>query len=162
MTLVYDYAGAPGTVATISCRRRCRLAAMNDEARIIFANDSFYNAFACNDYKAMDALWASNGAVCCIHPGWLALTKREEIMKSWQSIFASGGPGNIRGQVTALQRHGSAAVLVCQETIGSTLLVATNIYRQQDQQWVICHHQATPSRMAPATAPETAQSSQPN
>jgi hypothetical protein len=135
---------------------------MSDDARILFANDSFYNAFACNDFAAMEALWATDGPVCCIHPGWLALTVREEIMQSWQSILAGESPGQISGQVTDLQRHGGLGVVICQEVIGSNLLIATNIYRQQGPQWVICHHQATPSRLLPGAPTKGSAPTQPN
>ena len=43
------------------------------EAAVLFANEAFYRAFADRDMDAMAALWAADGPVACIHPGWPAL-----------------------------------------------------------------------------------------
>ena len=46
---------------------------MSDEEAVLAANEAFYRAFAARDFAAMDALWAAEAPVACIHPGWDAL-----------------------------------------------------------------------------------------
>ena len=46
---------------------------MSELDAILFANEAFYHAFADGDSAAMEALWASQTPVCCIHPGWGAI-----------------------------------------------------------------------------------------
>ena len=62
---------------------------MRDEAEVLFANDAFYNAFISQDIVALEALWASNSPVVCIHPGWPPLYGREAVMRSWTDILSS-------------------------------------------------------------------------
>ncbi|MEE8533734.1 MAG: nuclear transport factor 2 family protein, partial [Alphaproteobacteria bacterium] len=46
---------------------------MADEQTVLFVNEAFYQAFADGDLAAMDAVWAREAPVACIHPGWAAL-----------------------------------------------------------------------------------------
>lgn len=125
---------------------------MNERSRILFANDTFYSAFARGDLSAMEALWSRNGAVCCIHPGWPALTARTSIMQSWASILKSGGTGSLRGSVLDLLLHDGLGIVVCQETLGGNVLVATNAYRLELDGWAMCHHHAGAMRAGAASA----------
>ncbi|MBV8937825.1 MAG: nuclear transport factor 2 family protein, partial [Alphaproteobacteria bacterium] len=56
---------------------------MTDQDAVLAANLEFYRAFAIRDLAAMDALWARQAPVACLHPGWSALKDREAIMESW-------------------------------------------------------------------------------
>src|SRR5438128_8412277 len=40
------------------------------EREVLEANAAFYAAFAQRDADAMDALWAREVPVACLHPGW--------------------------------------------------------------------------------------------
>ena len=46
------------------------------DARILAANQRFYDAFASFDLSLMDSLWAKDVAVACVHPGWAPLEGR--------------------------------------------------------------------------------------
>ena len=61
---------------------------MSELDAILFANEAFYHAFADGDSAAMEALWASQTPVCCIHPGWGAIHERDGILESWRTILA--------------------------------------------------------------------------
>ena len=50
---------------------------MSDEEAVLAANEEFYRAFAARDLAAMDALWAQETPVACVHPGWDALVGRD-------------------------------------------------------------------------------------
>ncbi len=62
---------------------------MNREDHALFANDTFYLAFAQKDFKSMERLWASTHATLCIHPGWPAISRRDEIVESWRRILTN-------------------------------------------------------------------------
>jgi hypothetical protein len=62
---------------------------MSETAAILFANNAFYIAFRGRDLEAMDDLWAREAPVACIHPGWHALSGREDVMDSWEGILTN-------------------------------------------------------------------------
>src|SRR5205814_4582275 len=64
-------------------------AAMTDSDAVLAANLEFYRAFATRDLDAMDALWARQAPVACIHPGWPPLADRPSIMASWRGILSN-------------------------------------------------------------------------
>ena len=68
---------------------------MPEHTAVLFANDAFYLAFANRDYDAMEAIWAREAPVTCIHPGWDALAERDEVMESWESILGNPTAINI-------------------------------------------------------------------
>ena len=46
------------------------------------AEEAFYHALAHGDYALMDAVWAADDGVGCIHPGWPALRGRTAVLPS--------------------------------------------------------------------------------
>ena len=62
---------------------------MNDSDAVLAANLEFYRAFSARDLVAMDALWARQAPVICIHPGWPPLADRDSVMESWHGILAN-------------------------------------------------------------------------
>jgi hypothetical protein len=60
-----------------------------DSDAALAANLEFYRAFATRDVAAMDALWARQAPVACLHPGWTALKDRDTIMQSWEGILSN-------------------------------------------------------------------------
>ncbi len=115
---------------------------MNEEARILFANEAFYLAFSGGDEAAMETIWAREAPVCCIHPGWRALSGREEVMASWHGIFDNGGPDYIRAPGAKVHFHKQMAMVTCYEQIDESLLAATNVFVLEEGEWRLCHHQA--------------------
>ena len=59
---------------------------LNEEA-VLFANDAFYLALSQGDYPAMEAIWANEAQVCCLHPGWEPLFGRTSVLESWRGIL---------------------------------------------------------------------------
>src|SRR5882724_13163992 len=61
------------------------------EREVLEANAAFYAAFEQRDPEAMDALWAREAPVACLHPGWEPLFGREAVVGSWRRILLEGG-----------------------------------------------------------------------
>ena len=124
-----------------------------DQAAVLFANEAFYRAFVDRDFAAMDAVWAAEGPVACIHPGWPALATRAEVMASWTRILANPDAPPIACLEPRAFVLGDVAFVLCYEAIQSTHLVATNIFRRSaDGTWKLVHHQAGPSPPPPSSA----------
>lgn len=116
---------------------------MSDEADVLFANESFYEAFSVGSIAAMDAVWARGEPVACIHPGWAALVGRARVMASWKAIFESGAP---EIECDAAEAHvlGDVAFVTCTELVDGGQLVATNLFAREDGDWRMVHHHAGP------------------
>ena len=127
---------------------------MSDTDAVLFANEAFYRALADRDLAAMESIWAGEGPVLCVHPGWPALLGRSAVMTSWRRLFAAGGALPTMGQAEAFL-FGDCAAVVCYEEIGGEFLVATNLFRRQGRHWKMVHHHAGPSAAAPADEEES-------
>jgi ketosteroid isomerase-like protein len=114
-----------------------------NERAVLAANAAFYRAFAERDVTAMDALWARTTAVACIHPGWQVLNGREAVMAGWRAILG-GVPPLIRCSEEIARVAGSAAFVVCTESLDAGDLVATNVFVQEAGGWKLAHHHAGP------------------
>ena len=108
-----------------------------------FANEAFYLAFEGKDIEAMAHLWTERREPLCLHPGWPALIGREAVLDSWRSIL--GNPQ--QGQVSFFNAHVSAlsdtaAAVVCYERAGDTVMIATNVFVEEDDRLRLVSHQA--------------------
>ena len=123
---------------------------MSDDADVLSANASFYEAFRVGSLAAMDALWARREPIACIHPGWPALIGRARVMASWNAIFESGAPPI---ECAGAEAHvlGDVAFVTCIERVDDGQLVATNLFAREDGSWRMVHHHA-----GPVAAPERA------
>ncbi len=109
----------------------------------IGANERFYAAFAARDLGAMDDLWAVGVVVSCVHPGWMSLETRDEIMQSWAAIVANPEqPRVVCGGATA-QVVGDIAVVRCREFVAGSGMVATNIFLRQGGSWRLIQHHSS-------------------
>ena len=117
---------------------------MNELAAVLFVNETFYEAFKSRDMDTMDNLWARETSVACIHPGWRALTTRDDVMESWRDILASDGVPDVSCRGAKAFMSGETAFVICYEVIGGGVLVATNLFRKENGAWRIIHHQAGP------------------
>jgi len=111
---------------------------------ILFANEAFYAAFNNRDLEAMDRLWSRHTPPVCIHPGWSALTDRNEIMQSWHDIFGNQevDPQITCHEATVLYQQNIFSVL-CFEELPQGWLIATNNFVMEDGEPRIFHHQAS-------------------
>ena len=127
---------------------------MTQDAAVLFVNQAFYDAFRARDFETLEALWARRAPVACIHPGWQALDRREDIMESWQAILGNPDSPEIQCRNAAAFVLGEAAFVVCYEVLGDSVLVATNVFVQEDGAWKLAHHQAGPCNAPPGLEEE--------
>jgi len=139
------------------------LADFDDEEReaVLAANRAFYRAFNDRDAAAMDLLWASTGAMVCLHPGQAALHERSEIMASWRAIMRHPDSPRVRcTQEWVIGRPGLALV-VCREILPNVQLMATNSFTRLSDGWHIIGHHSGPVPSVEIRQPTTTAGSVP-
>ena len=115
---------------------------MTDSDAVLAANLEFYRAFTTRDIAAMDAIWARQSPVACIHPGWPVLADRDAVMESWRGILGNPEAPRIACYDERLLLYGDTALVVCEEELDGGTLIASNWYVREDGGWRIAHHQA--------------------
>lgn len=115
---------------------------MTVRAQALFANEAFYYAFRTRDIAAMEEIWSKTTPVACIHPGWAALTTREAVMESWRSLLKDPQSPEVYCRGAEAFPHVGEVYVFCYETVGSSLLVATNIFVEESGSWKLVHHHA--------------------
>jgi hypothetical protein len=123
-----------------------------DLAALEFANDAFYQAFAAADLGAMDAVWAEQPNVFCVHPGWPAITNRAEVMASWREILNQGQRIPVRCVAPKASSFGEVGLVCCYERFGNQHLIASNLFIRADGVWRMIHHHAGPLARVPDEA----------
>ncbi len=118
---------------------------MSEDESLLVANGAFYQAMNRRDAAGMDELWSRKTPVVCIHPGWHALVGREEVMESWRAILENPETPSIRCADATAHFVGSAAFVICLETIGHNTLIATNVFVMESGKWRLVHHHAGPT-----------------
>lgn len=116
---------------------------------VLFANEAFYLAFNNRDLMAMADLWSSQHPVACIHPGWDQLRGRHDVLASWEAILEGGKAPDVKCRGADVHFYGTLAVVVCYEVIEDMVLVATNIFVEEDASWKMVQHQASPCQNPP-------------
>jgi ketosteroid isomerase-like protein len=119
---------------------------------VLSANLEFYRALTSCDYPAMNAVWARDVPVHCVHPGWPAIVGREAVMQSWHGILANPEPTRVACHDDRAVVYPAFAVVICEEELSAGLLVATNMFVKEGGRWRMFHHQASPliGRQRPA------------
>ncbi len=108
-----------------------------------FANEAFYLAFEGMDYEAMAHLWSGEREVICLHPGWPALVGRDAVLDSWRSILSNPQQGQVSFyDAQARQISTDTVAVVCYELAGDNVMVATNIFAQEDERLRMVFHQS--------------------
>jgi ketosteroid isomerase-like protein len=115
---------------------------MTDSDAVLAANLQFYHAFTARDLAAMDALWARQAPVACLHPGWTALTDRDAIMASWEGILSNPDAPRIACFDEQVFLHSDVALVLCEEELEGGSLAASNLFVREDNEWRIAHHHA--------------------
>ena len=116
---------------------------MDDEQSVLAANAAFYKAFETGDLEAMAAAWSAGPLVACTHPGWTAITGRNDVLASWAGIL-EGSAGRVACLDPAANVLGDTAFVTCGESVGNNLLAATNIFAREGDAWRLVHHHASP------------------
>ena len=127
---------------------------MSDIEAVLFANEAFYLAFNNRDFEAMAEVWAKAEPLACIHPGWPALTGRQQVLESWRGILANPQSPTIRCRGARALLLGELALVLCYEDLSGAVLAASNLFRRQGRTWGLIHHQASPCHASPPDAPE--------
>jgi len=115
---------------------------MTDSDAALAANLEFYRAFATRDVAAMDALWARQAPVACLHPGWAALKDRDAIMQSWEGILSNPAAPRIACYDEQVFLCGDVALVLCEEELEGGTLAASNLFVREGNEWRIAHHHA--------------------
>ena len=115
----------------------------------LFANDTFYLTFTSKNFDAMDRLWAIDHPILCIHPGWPALTERNDVIESWKRILENPDqPGMDFYNASALL-VGYIVIVTCYDELSGSIMVATNGFIQERGEIKLFHHQAGPCARPP-------------
>lgn len=127
---------------------------MSAPEEILAANNAFYKAFADRDIAAMEALWAKNHPVSCVHPGWPPLMGRDAVMASWRDVLSASESMEIRVQDIGVQGFGDTALVLCGEILnGRAALSAANLFVREDGKWRLAFHQSGQIVMRDENAP---------
>lgn len=138
------------------------MAEFDDDEReaVLAANRAFYRAFAERDVEAMDQIWATTGAVICLHPGQAPLLSRAEIMASWRGILRHPEAPRVRCIDEWVVGRPGLAIVVCREILPEGQLMATNTFARQSDGWRMVGHHSGPvppiETRQPTTTPAAA------
>jgi ketosteroid isomerase-like protein len=116
--------------------------------RVLEANGEFYAAFTSRSFAAMDALWAAEAEVSCLHPGWMPLTGRADVLRSWAAILTNPGQARVVPGAAQARIVGEVAIVTCREFVAGTPLVATNLFVDEGGRWRMVHHHSSPVAIA--------------
>ncbi len=112
-----------------------------DTQQALFANEAFYLAFTSKDIDAMDALWARNAPLVCVHPGWRLLSRRTEIMDSWRSILGNPRQPGMDFHDATTHLHTAMVLVTCYEALpGGTCLATNGFVEEGGQLRMVLHH----------------------
>ncbi len=118
---------------------------MSERDAVLFANEAFYRAFSDRDFAALAGQWSREAPVTCLHPGWAVLTGRSDVLQSWKRILAHDESPKVVCRRPQVSMHGETAIVLCYEDVDGELLAATNVFRREDRQWRLVHHQSGPT-----------------
>jgi len=116
------------------------------EAEILAVNASFYQAFTHGDLGSMQAIWANEAPLSCLHPGMPALVGRQRVLESWARILEQPPPAPMTCSEARVQVLGETALVLCYESSGDNPahLAATNVFVLEAGSWRLVHHHAGP------------------
>ena len=113
-----------------------------DHATLLFANETFYRAFAERDVTLMGAVWSEQEPVTCLHPGWPPVEGRDAVLQSWHAILTGPASPDIECLTARAGIHRDMGLVICYERIGQDYLIATNIFIRSGEGWLLVHHQS--------------------
>eukprot|EP00802_Teleaulax_amphioxeia_P010541 Tamp_10569.p1 GENE.Tamp_10569~~Tamp_10569.p1 ORF type:complete len:460 (+),score=141.09 Tamp_10569:183-1562(+) len=125
---------------------------MDDTSSVLRVNSDFYRAFSTKNISLMGTVWHKSPHVQCIHPGAKPLVGYDNIVSMWSNMFQARDqvfkgtditPSDVRVHV-----RGTSAFVTCTEEVlapsgAERRMLATNIYRKLEGNWVLVHHHAS-------------------
>jgi len=116
------------------------------------ANQRFYAAFESLDMAQMEAVWAHDDAVQCVHPGWSILLGWEEVRERWTRIFANTKRVRVALSGIWIRVEGSVGWVGCTahvttasaDSFDDAIVQATNIFILREDRWLLAAHHASP------------------
>lgn len=115
------------------------------------AESAFYAAFEARSLDAMMAVWGSDDSIACIHPLAAPLNGRAAVAAGWRSMFEAAG--QFRVQIETVHEMRAAAqvirivreyLIIGQEAEPRPPILATNVYRREQDGWRMVLHHASP------------------
>jgi hypothetical protein len=130
----------------------------SDESAVRQINELFYRALSVKDLSIMEAVWAHEPGVRCIHPGWDLLEGWEMVRESWSLIFRNPVRLLVTPSEIVIRKAGDMAWVSCLETIKAgnavTLARATNLYVRARDGWKMILHHASQVSPGAASGPD--------
>ena len=128
------------------------------EKEVLKTNQRFYDAFNKNDIELMIGVWLNDPISQCIHPEWDVLIGFENIMTSWQIIFAAAQDLEIKLSHVDVTASENIAWVTCQENLFSIVssgvqlskVHSTNLFKMMNGEWKMILHHASPVSGLPA------------
>jgi ketosteroid isomerase-like protein len=115
------------------------------------AEQAFYTAFESRSLDDMMRVWANVDHIACIHPLAAPLNGRGAVAAGWRSMFEAAGKFSVQVELAHEIREPDQVVRVVREylTIGNETeprppILATNLYRREDDGWRMVLHHASP------------------
>ena len=137
-------------------------AKLSAEDAVRAANRRFYAAFESLDLAEMEAVWAHDDSVECVHPGWDLLLGWAEVRERWARIFSNTKRVRIVLTGELVRVEGNVGWVACTanvttasaEDFDEAVVQATNIFVQRNGDWFLVVHHAS---AVPANSPPTVQ-----
>ena len=135
------------------------------EKEVLKTNQRFYDAFNKNDIELMIGIWLNDPISQCIHPGWDVLIGFENIMTSWQKIFAAAQDLEIKLSHVDVTASENLAWVTCQENLFSIVssgvqlskVHSTNLFKMMNGEWKMILHHTSPVSGLPAAEEQSSQ-----
>ncbi len=114
------------------------------------AEKAFYSAFESRNLDAMMHVWSDKNVLSCLHPDEEHLRSKNSIRNSWKDIFelASGGLTFHLKSLSKTQDENLAAHQIEEEVRVDgeiiSIMITTNIYRREGNDWRLTLHHSTP------------------
>jgi len=119
---------ARASASALSDLRHYQYRRLDDAGAVLAANARFYEGLSARDYNTIEQTWIPNGVsadegeggVRCIHPGCSPLVGREEVLRSFQRMFAGDLEARdvrIRPSGVKVSSKGATAWVTCCEEI---------------------------------------------
>ena len=105
----------------------------------------------------MEAVWAHDDAIECVHSGWDLLLGWDEVRERWARIFANAQRARIALNSIWVRVEGDVGRVACTEHVTTAFadgfdeatVQATNIFVRRGDQWLLVLHRASPLPTSP-------------